>query len=295
MRRSGVRIPLAPPQADIRSGCRFFLCLAWCCGAWCCVAWRRWCSGRRTCCPVGRAARCARGRRPARSPSAPRASLGASARSPARPPPPPTGTAAGPATAHRHRSRPRHRPRAPQPAPPPPMGAAARPSGYSGTLHSRLLSLTGGAGNSRETIITFAGVCSVSGETDDTIASQIHLFSAQFWRAKASWVSWRRPEVPALVLTVSSRGAVSGMGATKFAQRRLSMAIARKYSPSAGKMAQNGRFMACWASFFAPTGTVTRPRSSPSAPRPGRPVRHCPLYRRNWPCMRIGYCDMDRL
>ena len=47
----------------------------------------------------GRAALRARGRRPARSPSAPRASLGASARSPARP---------------------RHRPRAPQPGPPVP-------------------------------------------------------------------------------------------------------------------------------------------------------------------------------
>ena len=149
----------------------------------------------------------------------------------------------GPATAHRHRSQ----------APPPPTGTPV-PSGPSGALHSRLLSLTGGAGNSRETVITFAGVCSVSGETDDTIASQIHLFSAQFWRAKASWVSWRRPDVSALVSTVSSRGAVSGLGATKFAQRRLSMAIARKYSPGAGKMAQNGRFMACWANFFASVG-----------------------------------------
>ena len=110
---------------------------------------------------------------------------------------------------------------------------------------------TGAAGESRETVIAFAGVCSVSGETDDTIASQIHLFSAQFWRAKASWVSWRRPDVSALVSTVSSCGAVSSMGATKFAQCRLSMAIARKYSPSAGKMAQNGRFMACRASLFA--------------------------------------------
>ena len=117
MRRSGVRIPLAPPQADIRSGCRFFVCqgaLVWC-----------------------RAARCARGRRPARSPSAPRASLGASARSPARP---------------------RHRPRAPQPDPaarearrphfvrrraskpgqaqPPLTGTAVWPFGPSGTLHT---------------------------------------------------------------------------------------------------------------------------------------------------------------
>ena len=48
---------------------------------------------------MGRAALCARGRRPAREPSAPRASLGASSRSPARP---------------------RHRPPAPQPGPPDP-------------------------------------------------------------------------------------------------------------------------------------------------------------------------------
>ena len=70
------------------------------------------------CALLGRAALCARGRRPARSPSAPRASLGASSRSPARP---------------------RHRPRAPQPGPTfcsPPV-----PSGPSGALH------TGGAGS----------------------------------------------------------------------------------------------------------------------------------------------------
>jgi len=78
---------------------------------------------------------------------------------------------------------------------------------------------TGAAGESRETVIAFAGVCSVSGETDDTIASQIHLILVLFHRAKVSWVSWRRPEAPALVPTVTSRGAVSSMGATKFAQR----------------------------------------------------------------------------
>ena len=61
-----------------------------------CCLWRRWCSGRRRVRPRGRAAWCARGRRPAREPSAPRASLGASPRSPARPRPPPTGTAAWP-------------------------------------------------------------------------------------------------------------------------------------------------------------------------------------------------------
>ena len=71
---------------------------------------------------MGRAAVCAGGRRPAREPSAPRASLGASSRSPARPrrrppaprpgPPAPSTPAAlvslglarpGPAAAHRHR------------------------------------------------------------------------------------------------------------------------------------------------------------------------------------------------
>ena len=160
-------------------------------------------------------------------------------------------------------------------APPPPAGTAA--------------------GNSRETVITFAGVCFASGETDDAIASQIHLFLVLFHRAKALWVSWRRPDVSALVSAVSSRGAVSSMGATKFAQRRLSIVRVRKYSPNAGKMAQNECFIACWVSFFAPTGTVTTPRSPRSTLKPGRPLRHCPAVRRNRPCTRIGYCDMDRL
>ena len=162
-------------------------------------------------------------------------------------------------------------------APPPSTGTAVP----SGTLHSRLLSLTGAAGDSRETVIAFAGVCSVSGETDDTIAGQIPPFSAQFWRAKASWVSWRRPEVPALVLTVSYRGAVSSMGARKFAQRSRSMTIARKYSPSAGKMAQNECFMACWASFFAEMAHMTSCWASFSRkwriwPRVGRVFSHPP-------------------
>ena len=213
MRRSGVRIPLAPPQADIRSGCRFFVCL----GAlvWClllCCSWRRWCSGRRVAyldgpgrCVCRWAAARPRDRHtracgsewsisrpawPCRHPPAPSGALhtggawslmcGSARRLVVRP---------GLATARWHRSQ----------ALPPPAGTAA--------------------GELRETVIAFAGVCSVSGETDDTIASQIPPFSAQFWRAKASWVSWRRPEAPALVPTVTSRGAVSSMGATKFAQR----------------------------------------------------------------------------
>ena len=68
-----------------------------------------------------------------------------------------------------------------------------------------VVSPTDVAGDSRETVITFAGVCFVFGETDGTIARQIHPFSALSWRAKASRVSRKRAEGPALVLTVSSR------------------------------------------------------------------------------------------
>ena len=78
-----------------------------------CCLWRRWCSGRRVACLVVRAAWCARGRRPARESSAPRASLGASARSPVRP---------------------CCRPRAPQPGPAP--RSPPVPSGPSGALHT---------------------------------------------------------------------------------------------------------------------------------------------------------------
>ena len=81
--------------------------------------WRRWCSGRRRvrppawCALLGRAAWCARGRRPAREPSALRASLGASSRSPARP---------------------RRRPRAPQPGPPAPRPCCFVACGTAGVL-----------------------------------------------------------------------------------------------------------------------------------------------------------------
>ena len=67
--------------------------------------WRRWCSGRWGTRLWGRAAWRARGRRPAREPSAPRA-FGSARRLEARP---------GPATAHGHRSQ----------APPPPTSTAA--------------------------------------------------------------------------------------------------------------------------------------------------------------------------
>ena len=86
MRRSGVRIPLAPPQADIRSRMSVFCMPGRCC---------RWCSGRRACfvgpgclvCPWAAA-----------RPRAVRAASFARrvVSKPGQAPPPPTGTAAWP-------------------------------------------------------------------------------------------------------------------------------------------------------------------------------------------------------
>ena len=109
MRRSGVRIPLAPPQADIRSGCRFFVCLAWCCGACCCGALSPLVFRAPDRLPVGLAAVCAGGRRPAREIAT-------------REPDGSEWSISRPALAL-----------------PPPTSTAARPSGPSGALH------TGGA------------------------------------------------------------------------------------------------------------------------------------------------------
>ena len=169
MRRSGVRIPLAPPQADIRSRMSVFCMPGRCC---------RWCSGRRVACHVGPG--CFVCPWAAARPRAVRAASFARrvVSKPGQAPPPPTGTAAWPSVPSgalhtggtwctdgvRSPARPRHRPRAPQPgplfplvpftpatpavlcvvarrlepapAPPPPMGTAARPSGYSGALHT---------------------------------------------------------------------------------------------------------------------------------------------------------------
>ena len=183
--------------------------------------------------PEGPAAVCAGGRRPAREPSALRASLGASPRSPARP---------------------RRRPPAPRQVPPAPSTLAALavwmcclvpaishviPLRIFQTMNSyrwycnvlgrsqkmtegnyvRLLGDPACAVTNRcgrqlcETVITFACECSVSSETDGTIARQKHPFSVLPWCAKASWVSRKRAEDPALVLTVSSCRAASSFGA----------------------------------------------------------------------------------
>ena len=137
------------------SGPGCWLCL-WAAASYFCCLWPHGCSGCRVV-YLGRAALCARGRRPAREPSAPRVAACCPDRSPAAARParplavraasfarrvgskpgqapqasrrPPIGRGClcvawpGPATAHGHRSL----------ALPPPTGTAARPSGPSGT------------------------------------------------------------------------------------------------------------------------------------------------------------------
>ena len=131
MRRSGVRIPLAPPQADIRSGCRFFVCLGAVlrCLSLCCLG-RRWCSRRRVAYLDG-PGRCVCRWAAARPRDRHTRACGSewSFSKPALALPPPTGTAArlsgalhtgGIWRAGIGRTMPRHRPRAPRPCPPVP-------------------------------------------------------------------------------------------------------------------------------------------------------------------------------
>ena len=91
---------------------------------------------------MGRAALCARGRRPAREPSAPRASLGASSRSPARP---------------------RHRPPAPQPGPPDPP-APSTPA--------TLVVLCAPAGNRAVTALPSPGLVPLDSEALDDLCAR---------------------------------------------------------------------------------------------------------------------------
>ena len=206
---------------------------------------RRWCSGRRRprppagagccvcpagpgCCvyprvfraPEGPAAVCAGGRRPAREPPALRASLGASARSPARP---------------------CLRPRVPQPD----------PVGQLGRLSETAIAFAGAGRALSETAVTFARSRSRGIETVIAFAGEKWAFLVQFSGAEVMPVSrlpcWRR----AVVLSVSMSPCCCASCAKKFALRGLMWVCARNSSPCALKTAKIRHFCACWESFFA--------------------------------------------
>ena len=145
------------------------------------------------------------------------------------------------------------------------FGAAPRsppvPSGPSGALHTSgagLLCVPMGGGppasqaaRLSETGVAFAGAGRAATETAIAFAGAKWVFLVQFSGAEVMPVS----EVPcwgrAVVLLVSTSPRCLASCAKKFALLGLMCARARKSSPCALTMAQNWRFLACWASFFA--------------------------------------------
>ena len=85
--------------------------------------------------------------------------------------------------------------------------------------------------------------------SDGTIARQKHLFLMPFLRAKASRVSRKRAEDPALVFTVSSRREASSFGAEKFALLGFLVVKTVQNSPCMQEKRQIGPFRACRANF----------------------------------------------
>ena len=113
------------------------------------------------------------------------------------------------------------------------------------------IAFAGADGASIETVIAFAGAGRASTETAIAFAGAKWAFLVQFSGAEVMPVS----EVPcwgrAVVLLVSTSPRCLASCAKNFALLGLMCARARKSSPCALTMAQNWRFLACWASFFA--------------------------------------------
>ena len=111
-----------------------------------------------------------------------------------------------------------------------------------------------GAGRvSTETGIAFAGAGRASVETAVAFAGEKWAFLAHFSGAEVSSVSvvpcWGR----AVVMVVSCWPASVAAEVSLVAKSPRAGSRARKSSPSARKMAQNRRLVACWARLFAET------------------------------------------
>ena len=190
---------------------------------------------------LGRAAWCAPGRRPAREPSAPRASLGASPRSPARP---------------------RHRPRAPQPGPP----SHRRPP------HRRCCVAGVWLGASPRCPARPRSCLSNFARNSPAIISNhefISLGFQRFWvllklrgiELRATFLGvvtavtccslWRPSHWCGLLCCCVCYSRIQLVFGTKFALRGLLVVTAVESSPCMGKMRQIGPFWASRASFVS--------------------------------------------
>ena len=104
---------------------------------------------------------------------------------------------------------------------------------------------------STETAIAFAGAGRASTETAIAFAGENWVFLARFSLALVLSVSMGVVQGRALVIVVS-RWPVSVVAEVSLASpSHLSASFARKSSPCVLIMAQNWRFLACWANFFA--------------------------------------------
>ena len=136
---------------------------------------------------------------------------------------------------------PRHHPWVPPPG----------PVGQQGRLSETVVASAGVGRALTETVIAFAGAGRALTETAIAFAGVKWAFLVHFSGAEVMPVSefpcWGR----AVVLLVSTSPCCRASCAKKFALRCCAIVKARKSSPCALTMAQNWRFQACWASFFA--------------------------------------------
>ena len=98
----------------------------------------------------------------------------------------------------------------------------------------------------------------------------------------------------AVVLLVSKPPCRCALCAKKFALRGLMWGCARKSSPCVLKMAQNGRFMACWAKFFAVEHEGARCRANFFAEMPVEAPCWASLFAGQSPLERSGWEVLPR-
>ena len=147
-----------------------------------------------------------------------------------------------------------------------------------------------------ETAITFARAGRASDETAIAFAGEKKLFFVHFSVAVVSAVSCWPASVAAEVLLVSKLARGRVLCAKKFALLGPVRTRARKSSPCTRKMAQNRRFVARWASFFAITPLEGSRRAKFFAglhkrPRAGR-IKLC--HRGSWHALRLSVSPARR-
>ena len=144
-----------------------------------------------------------------------------------------------------------------------------------------------------ETAITFARAGRASDETAIAFAGEKKLFFVHFSVAVVSAVSCWPASVAAEVLLVSKLARGRVLCAKKFALLGPVRTRARKSSPCTRKMAQNRRFVARWASFFAITPLERSRRAKFFAglhkrPRAGRiKLCHRGSWHALWACAQV--------